>query len=255
MVAAGNDNDDACNYSPASAADAITVGSSTINDEASYFSNYGTCNDIYAPGSSIYSVTTVCDQRSVGPYYLLNDFRTFWVGLAYHLKQIQFWYKVRFNSMSSVRLFYAPSGPCSSPLVHASRRTGVRNITTSHRSHQPLPTVQGGGYEEMSGTSMACPHVSGSLTPTNPHQPPPNPTESYHTHARTRSHTRTQSLNIPSPGVAATLLGEQPDMTPEEVDDTLLCYTVANKLDSVESDYWSGGLAFQRPCLILPRHS
>ena len=118
VVAAGNDNDDACNYSPASAADAITVGSSTINDEASYFSNYGTCNDIYAPGSDIYSVTTVCDQRSVGPYYLLNDFRIFWVGLAYHLKQIQFWYKVRFN-MSSVRLFHAPSGPCSSPLVHA----------------------------------------------------------------------------------------------------------------------------------------
>ena len=42
-VAAGNDNANACNYSPASAENAITVGASTINDERAYFSNYGKC--------------------------------------------------------------------------------------------------------------------------------------------------------------------------------------------------------------------
>ncbi|UJF21108.1 S8 family serine peptidase [Shewanella sp. OMA3-2] len=55
VVAAGNDNSNACNYSPARAANAITVGSTTSSDSRSSFSNYGTCLDIYAPGSSITS--------------------------------------------------------------------------------------------------------------------------------------------------------------------------------------------------------
>jgi subtilisin family serine protease len=54
-VAAGNDNSNACNYSPARAASAITVGSTTNTDARSSFSNYGTCLDIFAPGSSITS--------------------------------------------------------------------------------------------------------------------------------------------------------------------------------------------------------
>ncbi|ESP90348.1 MULTISPECIES: S8 family peptidase [Pseudoalteromonas] len=55
VVAAGNDNSSACNYSPARAADAVTVGSTTSSDARSSFSNYGNCLDIYAPGSSIKS--------------------------------------------------------------------------------------------------------------------------------------------------------------------------------------------------------
>ncbi|RXF01206.1 S8 family peptidase [Pseudoalteromonas sp. PS5] len=55
VVAAGNDNSNACNYSPARAANAITVGSTTSSDARSSFSNYGNCLDIYAPGSSIKS--------------------------------------------------------------------------------------------------------------------------------------------------------------------------------------------------------
>ncbi|MGJ8664481.1 MAG: S8 family peptidase [Marinicella sp.] len=55
VVAAGNDNSNACSYSPARAASAITVGSTTSTDSRSSFSNYGTCLDIYAPGSSITS--------------------------------------------------------------------------------------------------------------------------------------------------------------------------------------------------------
>ena len=55
VVAAGNDNSNACNYSPARAANAITVGSTASNDSRSGFSNYGNCLDIYAPGSSIKS--------------------------------------------------------------------------------------------------------------------------------------------------------------------------------------------------------
>lgn len=54
-VAAGNDNKDACNYSPARVAAAMTVGSTTSSDARSSFSNYGTCVNIFAPGSSITS--------------------------------------------------------------------------------------------------------------------------------------------------------------------------------------------------------
>ncbi|KAE8352159.1 serine proteinase [Aspergillus coremiiformis] len=54
-VAAGNDNADACNYSPAAAENAITVGASTLQDERAYFSNYGKCTDIFAPGLNILS--------------------------------------------------------------------------------------------------------------------------------------------------------------------------------------------------------
>jgi subtilisin family serine protease len=54
-VAAGNDNLDACGVSPARVADAITVGATTSTDARSSFSNYGSCLDLFAPGSSITS--------------------------------------------------------------------------------------------------------------------------------------------------------------------------------------------------------
>lgn len=52
-VAAGNDNRDACTFSPAAADNPITVGASTIGDEKAYFSNHGKCVDIFAPGLNI----------------------------------------------------------------------------------------------------------------------------------------------------------------------------------------------------------
>ena len=51
----GNDNRDACNYSPAAAENAVTVGASTLGDERAYFSNYGKCVDVFAPGLNIKS--------------------------------------------------------------------------------------------------------------------------------------------------------------------------------------------------------
>lgn len=54
-VAAGNDNADACNYSPAAAENAITVGASTLSDARAYFSNFGKCVDIFGPGLNILS--------------------------------------------------------------------------------------------------------------------------------------------------------------------------------------------------------
>jgi len=75
-VAAGNDNADSCNYSPASAKNAITVGASALDDSRAYFSNYGTCNDIFAPGLSIlstwigskYAVNTISGTSMASPH-------------------------------------------------------------------------------------------------------------------------------------------------------------------------------------------
>lgn len=55
VVAAGNDQDNACDYSPAFVPNAITVGSSTSQDSRSWFSNWGECLDMFAPGSNIKS--------------------------------------------------------------------------------------------------------------------------------------------------------------------------------------------------------
>jgi len=54
-IAAGNNNKDACRYSPSRVPTAITVGATTSTDARASYSNYGTCLDLFAPGSSITS--------------------------------------------------------------------------------------------------------------------------------------------------------------------------------------------------------
>jgi subtilisin family serine protease len=54
-VAAGNDNTNACNQSPAATPDAITVGATDASDNRASFSNYGKCVDVFAPGVQITS--------------------------------------------------------------------------------------------------------------------------------------------------------------------------------------------------------
>jgi len=54
-VAAGNSNADACTASPARAPSALTVGATTSTDARASYSNYGTCLDVFAPGSSVLS--------------------------------------------------------------------------------------------------------------------------------------------------------------------------------------------------------
>jgi len=64
VVAGGNENMDACTVSPAFVPSAITVGSTTPGDSRSSFSNYGTCTDIWAPGSDITSAAYNSDTGS-----------------------------------------------------------------------------------------------------------------------------------------------------------------------------------------------
>ncbi|KAI8842935.1 peptidase S8/S53 domain-containing protein [Chytridium lagenaria] len=54
-VAAGNSGDDACDYSPAASALAVTVGATTSTDTMAYFSNHGRCTDVFGPGYNVLS--------------------------------------------------------------------------------------------------------------------------------------------------------------------------------------------------------
>jgi subtilisin family serine protease len=44
-----------CRYSPARVPSAVTVGATTSTDARASYSNYGSCLDVFAPGSSITS--------------------------------------------------------------------------------------------------------------------------------------------------------------------------------------------------------
>ena len=64
-VAAGNSASDACGYSPSSLPSALTVAASTNMDGQASYSNWGSCVDLYAPGSSVYSAWNT-DDYSMG---------------------------------------------------------------------------------------------------------------------------------------------------------------------------------------------
>ncbi|MFJ8921279.1 S8 family peptidase [Streptomyces sp. NPDC102415] len=63
-VAAGNESSDAGEGSPSRVPEAITVASSTVDDEQSSFSNFGSVVDIYAPGSDITSAWNDSDDAT-----------------------------------------------------------------------------------------------------------------------------------------------------------------------------------------------
>ena len=57
VAAAGNSNGDVDNFMPANMSDVISVGATTgLNDKRAYFSNYGSCLDVAAPGVNILSL-------------------------------------------------------------------------------------------------------------------------------------------------------------------------------------------------------
>jgi subtilisin family serine protease len=64
VVAAGNGNADACRGSPGSETSAITVGATNRDDQRSANSNFGTCVDLFAPGTAIISADNASDQAS-----------------------------------------------------------------------------------------------------------------------------------------------------------------------------------------------
>ncbi|XP_038072594.1 aqualysin-1-like [Patiria miniata] len=62
IVAAGNDNIDACTVSPSRISEAVTVGATDNTDSRAWYSNWGNCIDIFAPGSDIPSTYYTSDN-------------------------------------------------------------------------------------------------------------------------------------------------------------------------------------------------
>ncbi|MEU4744696.1 S8 family serine peptidase [Actinosynnema sp. NPDC023658] len=63
-LASGNSNANACNYSPARVAEALSVNASTNTDARASFSNFGTCTDLFAPGQNITSAWNTDDTAT-----------------------------------------------------------------------------------------------------------------------------------------------------------------------------------------------
>lgn len=61
VLAAGNDSTDACRTTPARVSEGITVGATNSSDARAWFSNYGTCVDIFAPGDKVRSASKAGD--------------------------------------------------------------------------------------------------------------------------------------------------------------------------------------------------
>lgn len=76
VVAAGNDNADACNVSPARAPSAITVAATAGDDQRIAFSNHGACVDLFAPGlyvtsawnTSVYALNAMSGTSMAAPH-------------------------------------------------------------------------------------------------------------------------------------------------------------------------------------------
>jgi hypothetical protein len=64
VVAAMNSDLDACTFTPALVPTAVTVGATNITDSMAFFSNYGSCLDLSAPGVEIGSVCVDRDCSS-----------------------------------------------------------------------------------------------------------------------------------------------------------------------------------------------
>jgi subtilisin family serine protease len=62
-VASGNENQDACNVSPASATAVMAVAGTNIDDTRLSTGNWGSCIDIYAPGGNVTSIWTGSGTR------------------------------------------------------------------------------------------------------------------------------------------------------------------------------------------------
>jgi subtilisin family serine protease len=171
VVAAGNENQNACNVSPARAGNAITVGSTTSTDARSSFSNYGTCVDVFAPGSSITSAwyTSTTATNTISGTSMASP------------------------HVAGVAALYLQGAPSATPaaVVNAITSTATTGVVTSAGTGSPNRLV----YSLLSGGGTTPPPppppnsftYTGSLSGTNDYDIQPNGT--YYQSAVSGSHT------------------------------------------------------------------
>jgi cerevisin len=164
-VAAGNDNADACNYSPAAAEKAVTVGASTLSDERAYFSNYGKCTDIFAPGLNIlstwtgskYATNTISGTSMASPH--IAGLLAYYVSLAPAKDSAFAVAEVTPKQLKAAIIAIATEGtltdiPADTPNLLAWNGGGSSNYTE---------IVSGGGYKAHSSVEDAVKDRVGSI--------------------------------------------------------------------------------------------
>jgi subtilisin family serine protease len=175
VVAAGNSTANACQTSPAGEPLAITVGATTSADARSSFSNYGSCVDVFAPGSSItsawYASTTASNTISgtsmASPHVAGVAALGLEIAPNSSVAQISDWITSTAtpgvigdagtgspNLLIYSRLSASPTS-ASAPLTTAP--TSTAPTTTAPSSTLPTTTVPAGNAEEPESTTSTVP--------------------------------------------------------------------------------------------------
>jgi subtilisin family serine protease len=159
-VAAGNNSADACNYSPASTPEALTVGSIWNADVMSSFSDYGSCVDLFAPGEAIRSAYFVDDTSS-----------TLMGGTSMASPHV-----------AGVAALYLSANPSATPATVASAIVG--GATANVLSGVPTGTANLLLYSSLTGgttpppdTTTVTPPPTDTTTAPMPPPPPPSPVD------------------------------------------------------------------------------
>jgi subtilisin family serine protease len=213
-LAAGNSRAPACNYSPARVAEALTVGASAIavvdnaiKDIRSYYSNYGACVDLFAPGESVTSasvngdtaIATYTGTSMASPHvagaaalYLASQPSSSPAQVAAALTTNAAGGRLIYigayspNRLLNVRFIQGPAGPTPTP------------TNTATPTHTPTPT------NTPTSTNTPTPTATPTNTPTSTPTNTPTPTET------------------PTPTVTGTPPTETP--TPTQTNTPLACH-------------------------------
>ncbi|MEO7672838.1 MAG: S8 family serine peptidase [Pyrinomonadaceae bacterium] len=152
VIAAGNNGGDACSYSPGRTPNAITVGASRNTDARASYSNFGSCVDIFAPGSVITSLSNSSDTAT-----------TFLSGTSMSAPHV-----------AGVAALYLESNPSASPstvtqMILGSATTGVLTDVGSGSPDKLL-------YSRLGTPPTPTPTPTPAPTPTPVQTPTPTPT-------------------------------------------------------------------------------